>query len=531
MATRKATALPVQLVLQGGGAKLIALLAAMEAVEELEAQGRIEVTRLSGASAGAIAACLFAARVPMKQARKSFESHFKGKIQELFPIPTNKSFLWRTYQEKSIWELEPVLKFFEDMFENRTLADLGVPAAVVVSDLSNTKPLILSSWDVDDAVRGRRVADVLLDSMALPFFFRIWRDDGPVHVDGGICNNLPSSVLLDADVSRLPLEERLQQGEIFGLTFPKEAAQRISGAKDFMVALMGTAIDTAADRERARLGGRIHEIQTSLTTLDFEEALNIPEREFKEIKKSAAAFFRVQADQSRKRWIHYDFWKENNLPILVSLWQVYKVQHGLVQNIRYESCRIVWEARGLDDPETTDRQETEIVFNVGAEPLYCQSYGVASDTATFLGQMEFEVFEDSSDKRIEYQALPARDPSAPQMRKLLFHYLPALPKDSGPYQLNFTESIRDLSKKIWQGDKDTFTYTTRRADGPVKSIELILLFPSNVKIGWEWLGVAGEQMKRRPRGLSKDAAYDWLGWRAKDWPANTEFGVRLWKET
>ena len=117
------------------------------------------------------------------------------------------------------------------------------------------------------------------------------------------------------------------------------------------------------------------------------------------------------------------------------------------------------------------------------------------------------------------------------MRKLLFHYLPCLPKDSGPYQLNFTESIKDLSKKLALGERDTFTYSTRRADGPVKSIELIFLFPSHVAIGWEWIGDPGEQIKRRPKGVSKDADYDWLGWRAKNWPANTEFGVRLWKQS
>lgn len=528
MAARNTKAMPIQLVLQGGGAKLIALLAAMEAVEELEAAGRIAVTRLCGTSAGAIAACLFAARVPMAKARKSFENHFKGKIQKLFPMPDNKSFLWKTYQEQTIWQTGPLLAFFQEIFQNKTLAELGVPAAVVVSDLSNTKPLVLSSWD--EETQGRSVADALLDSMALPFFFRIWQSDGPVHVDGGICNNLPSSVLLDADVSHLPLEERLQQGEIFGLTFPKEAAQQITGAKDFMMALIGTAIDTAADRERTRLGGRIHEIQTSLTTLDFEQALNIPARDFSEIKLRAREFFLACADQSRKRWIHYDFWKENNLPMLQSLWQVYKGQHGSVANIRYESCRSVWEARGLDRPDNTDRQETQIVFRVGKEPLYCQSIGVLQEMATFLGQMEFEVF-DKSGQSIQYHVLPARDPAAPQMRKLLFHYLPGLPKRSGPYNLNFTELIKDFSKKLLLKEKDTFAYTTGRADGPVGNIELILLFPSNVQIAWEWIGEAGEQMKRLPKGVSKDPAYDWLGWRAKDWPGNTRFGVNLWLET
>ena len=182
MATRNAKAMPIQLVLQGGGAKLIALLAAMEAVEELEAAGRIVVTRLCGTSAGAIAACLFAARVPMAKARKSFENHFKGKIDKLFPIPSNKSFLLKTYQEQTIWQTGPILKFFQEIFQSKTLSELGVPAAVVVSDLSNTKPLVLSSWDKE--TQGRSVADALLDSMALPFFFRIWQADGPVHVVG-----------------------------------------------------------------------------------------------------------------------------------------------------------------------------------------------------------------------------------------------------------------------------------------------------------------------------------------------------------
>jgi hypothetical protein len=115
------------------------------------------------------------------------------------------------------------------------------------------------------------------------------------------------------------------------------------------------------------------------------------------------------------------------------------------------------------------------------------------------------------------------------MRKLLFHYLPSLPKESGPYHLNFTESIKDFSKKLLLGEKDTFTYTTGRANDIVKRIELILLFPSNVKVDWEWIGDAGERIKRRPAGVPKDSAYDWLGWCAKDWPANQKFGVRLWK--
>ena len=60
--------MPVQLALQGGGAKLMALLAAMEGVQEMD-EKQLKVTRLSGTSAGAIVACLYAAGIHMDVAR------------------------------------------------------------------------------------------------------------------------------------------------------------------------------------------------------------------------------------------------------------------------------------------------------------------------------------------------------------------------------------------------------------------------------------------------------------------------------
>ncbi len=52
----------VKLALQGGGAKITSILAAMEAVEKLEENGEIEVTEIAGTSAGAIIAVLYAGR-------------------------------------------------------------------------------------------------------------------------------------------------------------------------------------------------------------------------------------------------------------------------------------------------------------------------------------------------------------------------------------------------------------------------------------------------------------------------------------
>jgi Patatin-like phospholipase len=67
-------ALEVEIALQGGGARLYALLAAMKAVEDLETNGEIKVTKIDGTSAGAIAATIYAARVPMKNALNELDT-------------------------------------------------------------------------------------------------------------------------------------------------------------------------------------------------------------------------------------------------------------------------------------------------------------------------------------------------------------------------------------------------------------------------------------------------------------------------
>ncbi|MEI8288171.1 MAG: patatin-like phospholipase family protein [Verrucomicrobiota bacterium] len=47
----------IQIAMQGGGAKLSALLAAMEALQSSQNKNEIRVTRISGTSSGAIVAC------------------------------------------------------------------------------------------------------------------------------------------------------------------------------------------------------------------------------------------------------------------------------------------------------------------------------------------------------------------------------------------------------------------------------------------------------------------------------------------
>ena len=53
-------AVRVQVVFQGGGAKLCVLMAVCEVLRDYETEGKIQITRVAGSSAGAIAAVMLA---------------------------------------------------------------------------------------------------------------------------------------------------------------------------------------------------------------------------------------------------------------------------------------------------------------------------------------------------------------------------------------------------------------------------------------------------------------------------------------
>ncbi|HEX5430577.1 MAG TPA: patatin-like phospholipase family protein [Bryobacteraceae bacterium] len=520
---------PVQLALQGGGAKLVALLAAMQAVEKMDGS-TLKVTRLSGTSAGAIVACFYAAGISMEAAHDALVNAFRGRIPDTFPVPGNFKFGRHIWRRQAIWSTAPVREAFQNLFAKKNvklMRDLEIPTAVVASDLTSSQPVIYRSWDRRDA--DRSVVSVLLDSMALPFFFRVWNDGGnPVVVDGGIGNNLPSSVLLDEEEASP--QQHNERGEVYAISFPPDGGAEIHSAKDFAFALMNTAIDSAIQREKSRLAGRVHEIRTSLTTLAFEDALNLHPDEYGRITREAAEFFQHHANGSGTRSIVQDLWKEQNLPLLQTLWRIYKAQNT-ANNIQYQKCRIIWVARGLEKSDIPDIMEYRLNFRVGQEPLQCHSIGVTPTSGVnFLGRMEFSVSGPDS-KPVPYETLPARDPEAPLRRALLFHYLPVLKTGSGPYQWHFREEIKDYSKKLSDGEGDVFTYTAGRADGAVGSVELILQVPAGKAVSFTYLPgsekTAEEMSEAELSEIGNPFGFKSYGWRVKQWPGGVKFGVDL----
>src|SRR5258708_2197430 len=75
----------VQLAFQGGGAKICDLLAAAEVVEQLWNDGRLNVTRVAGTSAGSIVACILGSDKSAASFKQLLEGNARDYLKKIVP--------------------------------------------------------------------------------------------------------------------------------------------------------------------------------------------------------------------------------------------------------------------------------------------------------------------------------------------------------------------------------------------------------------------------------------------------------------
>jgi NTE family protein len=183
-------AFKIQVALQGGGAKIVALLAAMEGIQRLEKSKQVEVTRVAGTSAGAVVGAMFAAGVDLASARLEFQRIVREEFWSTFKTPSWPGFVSKVMLlKKPLWDgrdLARLLRPFFDRVNVRTLGDIkkrnGVAIHTIASILSEARGTARTSENDPNG----DVVSALLDSCALPFCFRIWQSTGNLTVDGGL---------------------------------------------------------------------------------------------------------------------------------------------------------------------------------------------------------------------------------------------------------------------------------------------------------------------------------------------------------
>lgn len=208
-------------VFEGGGARGIAFVGAIQAMEEEKVQWQ----RIAGTSAGAVIAALLASGYKGYEIRKHLKeldfSKLRGRtilnripiFGSLLELMFNLGIYKNDYLETWVDSLlsEKGIKTFADLPDGKL--------KIIASDVSNGQMLILP----DDLDRYRmtpsdlKVSTAVMMSASIPFFFRpvIWKSKDRKKsyiLDGGLLSNFPIW-LFDTDNPRFPT---------FGFRFVKD---------------------------------------------------------------------------------------------------------------------------------------------------------------------------------------------------------------------------------------------------------------------------------------------------------------------
>lgn len=253
----------VQVVFQGGGARLCHLVAVCDALREMERDNRVRVTRVAGSSAGAIAAAMFASSRTIADFRadikKLVERHAdKLKRRDLLG-------LWSIFRGKSYFSDINLVNIFSELFPQvggngqAKIEQLRIPTEIYYTDLLSLGVRSCEGTEV--------IASALAKSCRIPLAFSGYTSD--LHdVDGGLAENLPVD-RLRADESRF--------GPTLAISFERMSGPgKHKNLVDYLLHLFSTSIQASVTRSEAVIGpGNLYKINSPLDVFDFEQGVSV----------------------------------------------------------------------------------------------------------------------------------------------------------------------------------------------------------------------------------------------------------------
>lgn len=163
----------VALVLGSGGARGLAHIGAIEALEE---RG-YTITSIAGCSMGSIIAGMYAAG-QLKKAKEWFLQVDKQLILKMMDI--------NLLSRNSLVKGEKIIKELQTIVPDRPLEDLTIPCTIVATDMLHTEEVVFRTGSLFEAVRA---------SISIPLFFSPVQLGDRLLIDGGIMDPLPLHVV------------------------------------------------------------------------------------------------------------------------------------------------------------------------------------------------------------------------------------------------------------------------------------------------------------------------------------------------
>ncbi|MBR9998503.1 MAG: patatin-like phospholipase family protein [Cyclobacteriaceae bacterium] len=211
----------IGIALSGGGARGVAHLGILKALEEMDVKPGI----IAGTSAGSIIGALYA---------------YGYSPPEIFKI-ISKTRLFRILRPSFNWKglltLENTYSLFKSLLPADTFESLKLPLYVCTTNLRNGRPAFFSS--------GELIRPVIASS-AIPVLFSPVKIGDEYYIDGGVVNNLPVEPLIGhcdkiIGVHCNPVDENFAPENMknllertFILTISRNVAQRIDNCDIFL---------------------------------------------------------------------------------------------------------------------------------------------------------------------------------------------------------------------------------------------------------------------------------------------------------
>ncbi|KUG26698.1 serine protease [hydrocarbon metagenome] len=183
------------LALGAGGARGIAHIAVLEALEELE----IKPCVISGTSIGAIVGLFYAAGFSTSEMKEILNEIIYGKRSKFWEIHRKSDFikyfdlLDPTIKTGGLLRGDKLASFLSTKVKISNFKELQIPFKVTTTDYYKKIQVIIDKGELLSAVRA---------SYALPFLFAPIEREGKLLIDGGMVNPLPFDVIRkDCDIT------------------------------------------------------------------------------------------------------------------------------------------------------------------------------------------------------------------------------------------------------------------------------------------------------------------------------------------
>ena len=278
----------IAVAFEGGGAKLIGLIAAAHALYDLEHNDRLlKVTAASGTSAGSVAAFLLAAKADftkiggaIRKAEEFIEANFPPFTRtSLYSGIARFLFCGRTLYSGNK---------FEELI-SKILREIGIDANKSIERYVTDKKAFLMYSDIylakslpADPKEIIRVA--IRRSCSIPVVFSTYTDvEVGQRSDGGLLNNLPTDIL----------QEKVNGQPIFAISFKPESEKVAKTSLQYISTLVSSSIRHRVALSKEAVGeDKVLDLDSHLKTLDFDkivcQGLDV---EYEQVRKQTRAFF------------------------------------------------------------------------------------------------------------------------------------------------------------------------------------------------------------------------------------------------